>query len=237
MLRYLPNFLTCCNLACGCLGLVFIFEFNLFAASICIFVGMIFDFLDGLAARLLKAYSEIGQQLDSLADMVTFGILPSFIVYSIFIKSFSINGDIANTLFYFKYTPYLAFLIAIFSALRLAKFNIDTRQKDIFVGLPTPASALVIASLPMILVQNQAWQRIIQNPLFLSGLVIILCFLMVVEIPLFSLKFKDFTWQKNQIRYIFLILSLLLLGFLKILALPIIIFLYVLMSLVFWKRG
>jgi CDP-diacylglycerol--serine O-phosphatidyltransferase len=245
MLRYLPNFLTCCNIAFGCLGLVFILDSDLFSASICIFAGMIFDFLDGLAARMLKAYSEIGKQLDSLADMVTFGVLPGVLFYKTY--SYWWNTIYTSNAWMhtggWDYLPILSFLlIVIFSALRLAKFNIDTRQTESFIGLPTPANALVIASLPWLVNASKFWFQSTQTDfvptiyISLFILSVLLSILMVVEIPLFSLKFKDFTWQNNQIRFIFLILSLLLLGFLQVLALPIIIFLYVLMSLVFWRK-
>jgi CDP-diacylglycerol---serine O-phosphatidyltransferase len=224
--KHLPNALTCGNLLCGCLGIVAAMQQDLSWAAYFIFVGMLFDFLDGLAARLLRAYSEIGKQLDSLADMVTFGVLPSIIVHQLFLKNLATNS-LSNTY------AYMAFLIAIFSALRLAKFNIDTRQNESFIGLPTPASALVVASLPLIIGQYPDYQSFIYNQVFLISLSILLSGLMVAEIPLFSLKFKNFAWQNNQLRYIFLLLTMGLLLTLGSLALPLIIFIYMGISLIF----
>jgi CDP-diacylglycerol--serine O-phosphatidyltransferase len=224
--KHLPNALTCCNLLCGCLGIAAAMKQDLTWAAYFIFAGMLFDFLDGLVARLLRAYSEIGKQLDSLADMVTFGVLPSIIVYQLFLKNFA-TSSLSITY------AYAAFLIAIFSALRLAKFNVDTRQTESFIGLPTPASALVVASLPLIILQYPDYQAFIYNHFFLIGLSILLSGLMVAEILLFSLKFKNFTWQNNQLRFIFLGLSIGLLVSFGSLALPLIIFIYLGISLIF----
>src|ERR1700712_3527008 len=142
--KHLPNAITCCNLFSGCVGIVFAFQGQLFAAAYAIFLSAIFDFFDGLASRVLQSFSGIGKDLDSLADMVSFGFLPSAIMYELFMQSPQIS----------QVSPYLnfiAFLISVFSALRLAKFNNDTRQADSFIGLPTPANAILIASLPLIL--------------------------------------------------------------------------------------
>ncbi|MEY3679312.1 MAG: hypothetical protein RI924_1453 [Bacteroidota bacterium] len=140
MKKHIPNTLTCLNLFSGCVGLVFAFENQLIFAAYAIGISAMLDFFDGMTARLLKAYSEIGKELDSLADVVSFGVLPSLIIYQLFKTSTSVHA----------YLPYLAFMIAVFSALRLAKFNVDTRQSEHFIGLPTPANALLIGSLPFI---------------------------------------------------------------------------------------
>jgi CDP-diacylglycerol---serine O-phosphatidyltransferase len=229
--KHIPNFLTCCNLLCGCLGIIVIFEpvgffgpayLNLIIASFLIFSACIFDFLDGFVARILKVQSPIGKELDSLADMVTFGVLPGFIIYSMLMRNPQI-GD---------YIPFTALLIPVFSALRLAKFNIDTRQSESFIGVPTPANAILIASLPLILIQYPASSEFILNSYFLIPLSLIMSYLLIAELPLFALKFKNFKWTGNEIRFIFLALSILLLAILKWLGIPLIIFLYIILSLI-----
>ncbi|OZA56958.1 MAG: CDP-diacylglycerol--serine O-phosphatidyltransferase, partial [Sphingobacteriales bacterium 39-40-5] len=142
MKKHIPNSVTCLNLFSGCLGIVFAFQGNLIWASYAIVIAAVFDFFDGMLARLLKAYSDIGKELDSLADMVSFGVLPSVIIYQLFALSPQID-------FGADWLSFSAFIIAVFSALRLAKFNIDTRQSENFIGLPTPANALLIASFPL----------------------------------------------------------------------------------------
>src|ERR1700740_2323055 len=144
MKKHLPNAITCANLFSGCIGIVFCFKENLIYAAYAIFLAAIFDFFDGLASRVLQSFSGIGKDLDSLADMVSFGVLPSVIIYELFLQAPQIEH--VST-----YLNYIAFLIPVFSALRLAKFNIDERQTEIFIGLPTPANAILIASLPLIL--------------------------------------------------------------------------------------
>ncbi len=217
---HIPNFLTVCNLASGSVGTVLAFEGHWLWAGTMIWLGALFDFFDGFAARMLKRYSPIGGELDSLADLVTFGFLPSSIVYVLLKETGSP-----------VYLPFTAYLLVIFSALRLAKFNIDERQATRFYGLPTPASALFISALPFIVAGGEGWRHWVQSPWMLVSVVIILSWLMVSDIPLFSLKFKTFSWIENRIRYIFLILSLILILFFKFAAVPIIIILYVTLSL------
>jgi CDP-diacylglycerol---serine O-phosphatidyltransferase len=238
--KHTPNFLTCCNLLCGCLGIVFIFQGSLNISAYLIFIACMFDFLDGFAARLLGVSSPIGKELDSLADVVTFGVLPSFLVFSLinksilalsyaspFIPDYFVEQIASETI---TLTSLLAFSIAVFSALRLAKFNIDTRQSESFIGVPTPANAILIASLPLILSQYPSLSNLILNPYFLIALSLIMSYLLVAELPLFALKFKNFKWTGNEIRFIFLALSILLLAILKWLGIPIIIFLYIILS-------
>ncbi len=220
--------LTCANLFCGCVGISVIFQNNLILAGYTIFVAAVLDFGDGFAARLLKAYSPIGKDLDSLADCVTFGVLPSMMLYKLF--KLSLMPDVYG-MEIFTLLPYFAFFIAIFSALRLAKFNIDTRQTESFIGVPTPANALLVASLPLILMQHPMWRSYILNPYILAIYVVGMSYLMVSELPLFALKFKNFSFQKNQIRYLFLGAALLMIGVLQFAAIPLIIFLYILLSL------
>ncbi len=230
--KHIPNTITCGNLVCGCLAIVSAFEGNLLASTYLVGIAAILDFFDGFTARLLKVHSEIGKQLDSLADMVTFGVVPGVIIYHLFQSSLLMQEDNHMGLI-----AYSAFLIPVFSALRLAKFNIDTRQSDSFIGVPTPANAILICSLPLIksfqpTVGDFNIVPIIESPIFLVSLSIIMSYLMVAELPLFALKFKNFGWADNKIRFSFLIVSLLLLVAFKFLAIPFIIFLYIILSAV-----
>lgn len=227
--KHLPNALTCGNLLCGCIGIdAALVQNDLVLAAYLIGAAAVLDFLDGFAARWLRAYSAIGKELDSLADCVTFGVLPAIIILKLMRQS--MTGDEFGV-FAFVGVPYVAFLIAIFSALRLAKFNVDTRQTDSFIGVPTPANALLIASLPLIRWQYPTSETIIVNVYLLIGLTVLMSFLMVAEIPLFSLKFSSYGFAQNRTRYIFLFLSLLLLFLLQFIAVPLIIGLYILLSL------
>ncbi|NVN96076.1 MAG: CDP-diacylglycerol--serine O-phosphatidyltransferase [Bacteroidetes bacterium] len=236
----IPNLITLLNLFCGCLAIVAAFKTDLIIASYLIFAGAIFDYLDGTAARLLKAKSEIGKELDSLADVVSFGIVPSIIAFQL-LNKYSIDIPIFQN---FKFLLYFPFLIALLSAVRLAKFNIDDRQTISFLGLPTPANAIFWASAPLIIYfqyyTNFEYLKCIhiflsnlfQNPYFIFLLSIIMSILLIVELPLFSLKFKDFTWKNNKIKIVFILISSLLLLLLNAAALPIIIILYIILSVI-----
>lgn len=235
----IPNIMTLGNLLCGCLGIVFVFQGNLLWASYLIFIAGILDFLDGFVARLLKQHSEIGKQLDSLADMVTFGVLPSFILAKLIQISTmedSILSDLipSNLLSHadLPLLAYSAFALVLFSCLRLAKFNIDTRQSDSFIGVPTPANAFVVAAFPLILEFNPAYKFLILNATVLLAYTVVMSYLLISEIPLFALKFKNFSWSDNIIKYIFLILSLILLVLMQFVAIPLIIFLYLILSII-----
>lgn len=217
MTRHIPNLLTCCNLICGCLGVVFVLENRAWPAAYFVWLAGVFDFFDGFAARLLKVTSPIGKELDSLADMVSFGLLPSVVMYKLLLAA---NAP--------GYWPYAAFLIAVFSALRLAIFNIDETQRDSFRGVPTPANALFITALPLLTGVVAVY---LQNYWVLLALTGLLSWLLVSNIDLFALKFKDFTWQHNKVRFTFLLLSVLLLAVLQIAAIPAIILLYIALSL------
>lgn len=221
--RNIPNALTCGNLLCGCVGVVEAFHNNLIISCLLIGVALVFDFFDGFLARLLHVSSPIGKDLDSLADMVTFGVLPSIIVYQLLMQS------IPDLLGIWK--AYFAFTIAIFSAIRLAKFNNDPRQSDSFIGVPTPANAMLIASLPMIVQFHEAWKPVIVDTTNLLILTFVMSYFLVMELPLIALKFKSFGWAGNQFRYSFLIVSLVLIIVLKILAVPVILAVYILLSL------
>lgn len=237
--NHIPNFITLLNLLSGCIAIVFIFQNQLEIASYLIVLAAFFDFMDGFFARLLKAQSPIGKDLDSLADVVSFGLVPGLILFKLIGYSIgiSINTGIINLV------PYIAFLIPLFSALRLAKFNNDKRQTDVFIGLPTPANALLIASFPLILIQQSTLigidilriQSLFLSTVFLIAISILLSYLLVAELPLLSLKFKSFNWEENKIRFLFLAISCLLLILLYFAAVPVIILLYIFLSLVFQK--
>lgn len=217
MLRHLPNFLTCCNLLCGCFGIVFLIEGRGWSAAYFVWASCVFDFLDGFAARTLKVSSPIGKELDSLADMVSFGLLPSLVMY-VLIKESTAN----------EWLPYAGFFMAICSALRLAIFNVDETQKDSFRGVPTPANALFITSLPLIKEFAGEW---LYQDWVLVVITLLFSLLLVSRFELFALKFRNFTWADNKVRFTFLAFSVLLIAVLNILALPLIILSYILISL------
>jgi len=222
--KNIPNALTCGNLLCGCIGIIEAFHSNLLLSCALIGVALILDFLDGFIARLLNVSSPIGRDLDSLADMVTFGVLPSVIVYQLLMQSIP---DLFGI-----WKAYPALIIAIFSAIRLAKFNNDPRQIDSFIGVPTPANAMLIASLPLIVhTQGKFWENLIINTNNLLILTVVMSLLLVAEIPLLALKFKSFAWKGNEIRYVFILLTAVLLITLNIVAIPFILVLYIAISL------
>jgi CDP-diacylglycerol--serine O-phosphatidyltransferase len=217
MIRHLPNFLTCCNLVCGCLGIVFVLEGRDIPAAYFVWAAGLFDFFDGFAARMLKVSSVIGKELDSLADIVSFGVLPALVMYKMI--SHSTDSSVL---------PYLAFAIAVFSALRLAIFNVDETQSDSFRGLNTPANTIFITSLPLLTNHVGRW---LYEPPTLIAITLVFSLLLVSRIEFFALKFKSFGWKENKTRFTFLLLSVLLLITLQIPAIPIIIILYIVLSL------
>lgn len=225
MIKYLPNTITCLNLFSGCIGVVFAFNDNLIYAGYAILIAAFLDFFDGMAARLLNINSLMGKELDSLADMVSFGFLPSVIIFQLIVNSPQIHeGN--------EWLKYSAFLIAIFSALRLAKFNVDTRQSDSFIGLPTPSSALVILSIPYIIDRGGVIGDSFQSLIGLIAITLLLSYLLVAELPLLSLKFKSFNFNSNRFRYYLLVTGTLLFTIFQFAAIPLIIFIYIILSLV-----
>lgn len=229
-LRHLPNFLTCLNLLSGCLAVVFVFKGNIPVFSALVGASLVFDFLDGFTARALKAYSPMGKELDSLADMVTFGLVPGAIMYHLFINSVPLN--LYQEELWAQLLGFFPFIITIFSALRLAKFNIDTRQSDSFIGVPTPAITIFVIGIALIINYDRFnMTPALLNTYVIGGMSMILSFLLVSEIPLFALKFKSFSWDKNKVQYIFLILSLASLIFLQFAGIPVVIILYLILSL------
>lgn len=224
--RHIPNTLTCLNLFSGCIACVMAFEARYEAALGFIILSAVFDFFDGTMARVLNAHSAIGKDLDSLADDISFGVAPSLIVFSLF-KEMNYPEAMASMASYF---PYLAFLPAVFSALRLAKFNNDTRQTSSFVGLPVPANALFWASLAA---GGHSWLTSDSlYPICLLLLVGLFSWLLVSEIPMFSLKFKNLSWKDNKVSFVFLIACIPLLLFMGVCSFSAIIVWYILLSLV-----
>lgn len=217
LLRHLPNALTCGNLFCGCIGILFAVQYSPITAAYFVWAACVFDFFDGFAARALHYSSPIGKELDSLADMVSFGVLPAITMFSL------IESQTFNSFF-----SYSAFLLAIFSALRLAKFNIDERQKESFIGLPVPANALFITGLVFL---PSPFDQITSSVPILIAITVLFSLLLVSPLELFALKFKNYTWADNKIRFTFVFVSVLLLALFNAGAIPLIILLYVAFSL------
>lgn len=234
LIKHIPNTITSLNLLCGCIAIYYSFNGGIETAVYFIFLAAIFDFLDGFTARMLKAYSELGKMLDSLADMVSFGVAPAALLSALMGRALSRIPDF-NSLDFVPIVVWMLFpfIITIFSGLRLAKFNIDTRQTDSFVGLPTPANALFIASISVTAIKfpNMQLTHFLINPWTLIGITILFSTLLVSEIRMFSLKFKEFKWKHNVIRYLFLIISFTILIFTGIPGLSVVIIFYIFLSL------
>lgn len=218
--RHIPNTITCCNLLSGCMAVIAAFNSKPLYALLWVVAGALFDFCDGLSARALKAYSPIGKELDSLADLVTFGLAPSVLCF-ITLKGMSYPCDALGT-----YYPYIGFIIVTFAALRLAKFNTDERQTTSFLGLAVPANALFWCGLFQIDMTELSY-----SPWIIGILVILFAGLMVSEIPMFSLKFKSLRWADNKVRFIFLIVSVVILALLREKGLPAVIGWYIILSI------
>lgn len=219
----LPNALTCANLFSGCVGIVFCFNGDLKSAAYFVILSGIFDFFDGMAARALKINNGIGKDLDSLADVVSFGFLPGAIMFHL-IKTSNAPSE---------YLPYLGFLITLFSALRLAKFNTDTRQTVDFIGLNTPMNTLFIVSLPYVADYHPT---VLGNWMVLAAITVVSSLLLVSEIRIFSLKFNNLKWSENKIKFIFMILSLALFAWQQFVALPVILILYIAFSFAYFRK-
>ncbi len=232
--KHIPNIITLLNLFCGVLAVIFAVQDFLLIASFLILLGIFFDFFDGFFARLLKVSGELGKQLDSLADMVTSGVAPGVIMMLLIKNSLPTHSDsfLTGIITPNSLLALVGLLIPLASAYRLAKFNIDTRQTSSFIGLPTPAFTLVVVALPLIVAySNFSWAlEMIQTPWVLILITVFGCYAMNAEIPLFALKFKDYTWKNNKIKFSFLGLSILLLIGVQFVAIPLIIIMYVLFS-------
>ncbi|MGP1553340.1 MAG: CDP-diacylglycerol--serine O-phosphatidyltransferase [Prevotella intermedia] len=227
--KHIPNTITCCNLISGCVAIAYAFSGNVELSFTWIIIGAVFDFFDGMSARLLNVSSPIGKELDSLADVVTFGVAPSTILFSeLSVMSYPAILEPLRPIL-----PFTAYIMAAFSALRLAKFNLDERQALGFIGLPTPANALFWGSL---IIGAGKWLEATPFMVFfLLGGILISSWLMVSEIPMFALKFKEWGWKGNQVKYIFLLTCIPLLAIFGLTGLAIIIAWYVIISYIIKK--
>lgn len=238
--KHIPNVITLLNLLSGLIALVYAFDDNLQMAFFWVCLGIFFDFWDGFAARVLKVSSPLGVQLDSLADMVTSGVVPGVVMYQMLVH-IQENNEIYNVTegtFYMKLVPFIGFIITLGACMRLAKFNIDTRQTDSFIGLPTPANALFILSIPMItkdLSGDELIFNFFSNPYVLVGISLFSAFIMNAELPLFSLKTKNKNLSDNKLTLLFLGICALLLLFFRFEAIPLIIAFYIILSVILNK--
>ena len=219
--KHIPNLITLLNLLSGCIALVFAIDLNFEMAFFFVSLGIFLDFFDGFFARLFKVSSPLGLQLDSLADMVTSGLVPGFVMFLMLSKK-------ADS----SFLPYLGFIITLGSCYRLANFNIDTRQTDSFIGLPTPANALLILSLPLVMqhTNSELIYEFLKNQWVLLAITAFSAYILNAEIPLFSLKIKAFNFSKNKLQIIFLTISVALLIAFQFLGIPLVILFYVLLS-------
>ncbi len=222
MKKHIPNTITCLNLFSGCIGILMVLKGDYTAALYCVLASGIFDFFDGMVARVLHVKSNIGKELDSLADVISFGLLPGMVVYTML-------RDISDN----EYLPLGGFLISIFSALRLAKFNVDERQTTDFIGVNTPMNTFLIISLPFI---SQVYPSVLNNVFVLLGITLVSSLLLVSEIKLFSMKLNSLAWNANMFKYLFLIAALVLVLFLNVLAVPLIFLLYIVFSILHFRR-
>ncbi|MFY0604306.1 MAG: CDP-alcohol phosphatidyltransferase family protein [Flavobacteriaceae bacterium] len=238
--RHIPNLFTLANLFCGTVATIYAVEGAFEEAAFFVVLGIVFDFFDGFLARLLKVSGELGKQLDSLADVVTSGVAPGIIMFMLMnenaydhYSNFS-KIDLQPSMSTYEIVAYVGLLLTLAACYRLAKFNLDTRQSESFIGLPTPAMSLFIVSLPLIQANTdiQIVSNLISNNYFLTAIIILLSFLMNTELPLFSLKFKSYALKENFIKYLFLLTSLICIVLLQFLSIPLIVILYVLLSII-----
>lgn len=238
LIQHIPNTITCLNLLSGCTASLMAMEGYLVPAAILILLASVFDFLDGLAARVLNAYSPMGKELDSLSDMVSFGFAPGVIALAYLkgavlgsVSADFVPAELSNTQIAILLS---AFIIPIFSGLRLAKFNVDTRQTSSFIGVPTPANAMFWSSLPLVMYFGdypmiEGW---LSNPYVIIGAILITSYLLITEIPMFALKVTSLSWKENKIRYLFLITLAVIAILLKWLVFPLLLFVYILFSVI-----
>lgn len=236
MKKHIPNFITTLNLFSGCIGIILALQYSrLDYAAYFIVIAALFDFMDGMAARLLHVKSEIGKELDSLADVVSFGVLPGIIVYQLMANS--PNTPAAGSLI--SIFPLISLIIPILSAVRLAKFNLDTRQTTSFIGLPVPANALFLGSLPLIKMQagfsdSLSWLNVITDNYYILAIIAIgMSLLLVSEIPLISLKFRNLKFADNKPQFILVVIAIISFILITFTAIPLIILSYILLSLIF----
>lgn len=238
MKKHIPNIITLLNLFSGIIAAILAIEGRLVDAGLFVVLGIFFDFFDGFVARLLKVEGELGKQLDSLADMVTSGLVPGIVMFQLLRRASGVANEVLlpTTILEegYSYLPLLGFVITLSAAYRLANFNIDTRQASSFIGIPTPANALLVLSFPLILKYStlEVARDLIQSSWFLILITLLGSYLMNANIPLFSLKFKEYSVKNNVIKYVFIILTFLLFLLLQYIAIPICILLYVVLSVV-----
>lgn len=219
--NHIPNAITLLNIFVGVAGIIFVLDGDLLSGAYFVLLAAFFDFLDGFVARLLRVQGELGKQLDSLADVVSFGVLPGVMLFSLAKDNASLS-----------LIPYLTLIIPMLSAYRLAKFNLDTRQSDQFIGLPTPANALLISTLPHLILSYPSMGIWIQNSVVLAALAWILGILLIAEIPLIAMKFQNFKIQGNEFRFILLLTALTLFSLFGLAGVPFIILVYIILSIV-----
>jgi len=237
MKKHIPNYLSLLNLFSGCIAILFAGSGEFLIAFILVCIGIFFDFFDGFFARLLKVEAELGKQIDSLADMVTSGVVPGIVMFKMISEHSEYLQKICSNDFFIKFLPCFGFIITLGSCMRLAKFNIDTKQADSFVGLPTPANALFILSLPLIVkyTEYKFVYYILTSIPFLLIITILSTYILNSKIQLFSLKIKKNNIYDYKLQIVFLILSVVLLIIFKFLGIPLIVFSYIILS-VFWKN-
>jgi CDP-diacylglycerol--serine O-phosphatidyltransferase len=232
--KQIPNYITLGNLFAGTVAAIFAVEGNFKTAALFVLIGIIFDFFDGFIARLLKVSGELGKQLDSLADMVTSGVVPGIVMFKLLQSNLIAGSNLELKTDQILGIPLIGLILTLAACYRLASFNLDTRQTESFIGLPTPAMSLFVVSLPLIRMYSEIEfvNELISNNYFLMAVTWILSFLMNADIYLFSLKFKEYSFKNNYIKYIFLLSSVLLIFTLNFLSVPLIILLYILLSVV-----
>ncbi len=232
LVNQIPNYITLANLFAGTVAAIFAVEGDFKTAAIFVLIGIIFDFFDGFIARLLNVSGELGKQLDSLADMVTSGVVPGIIMLKLIQSNLVVENSLEVKMHQILDVPLIGLILTLAACYRLASFNLDTRQTDSFIGLPTPAMCLFVISLPLIRIHSEVEfvNDLISNNYFLIALTGVLSFLMNADLHLFSLKFKEYSLKNNYIKYIFIIASVLLIFTLNFLAIPLIILLYIFLS-------
>ncbi|MBI2258766.1 MAG: CDP-alcohol phosphatidyltransferase family protein [Flavobacteriia bacterium] len=240
----IPNLFTTANFVCGIISILFTISGRVDLAPYPLLLAVFFDFFDGFFARLLNISGELGKQLDSFADIISFGLAPGMIMLHFLIESLHFQLLFDNKYLIINwfnslslnnwslFIPFISFLIPIFSMFRLAKFNLDKRQSDQFIGLPTPANAMFFCMFPLVSKIDNSFNSFLFSGAFLSSIILLFSVLLISEIPLFSLKFKNFKWSDNKIRFLFLIISCFVIFFFSFWSLGIIVFLYLLMSVI-----
>jgi CDP-diacylglycerol---serine O-phosphatidyltransferase len=227
----LPNILTLVNLFSGCMAVVFLFNYQMEWVPYCVLISLVADFLDGFAARFTKNATDIGKELDSLADVVSFGVVPGAIIFQLLFRKFETAEVPYSFLRIYLYAS-PAFFITLFAALRLAKFNLDTRQSENFYGLATPAATIFVTGILLLALDNSyGLTTLVFSGKVLYGTIVFLPVLMMADIPMFGFKFKSFAWKGNEARYLFIILAIVLLATLKFAAISLIIILYIIFSI------